>query len=174
MALIKSIAGNEVCDQTARNTFSSYDKKLYFEASGFGNTAAYMQMCTIKINGSYVNEPITIGVTDRAKLPTRIIINFANSDKSDPSISQFVRDGQTQAYIVKTATSTWALYVSKGESWCGIRVTEYDNAYDNDRVVVTWTGVNTASLPNGYVTASVLYDVKMIDDGAGNVTIKTL
>lgn len=174
MALIKSIAGNEVCDQTARNTFSSYDKKLYFQANGNGNTAAYMQMCTIKINSSYVNEPIAIGVTDRAKLPTRIIINFANSDKSDPTLSQFVRDGQIPAYIAKTATSTWALYVAKGESWCNIRVTEYDNACGGGSVVVTWTGVNTTSLPSGYVAASVLYDVKMTDDGAGNVTIKTL
>ncbi len=173
MALIKSIAGNEICDQTARNTFSSYKKSSYLSANGAGKSASYIQICTITVKSGYVNAPITIGVTDRGKLPTRIFINFSSVNNTDPSLGSFKRDGTSPAYIAKIGTSTWALYIAKSEAWADIHVNEYDNPYGGN-VAVTWTGVNTDSLPSGYVTASVLYDVKMTDDGAGNVTIKTL
>lgn len=121
--------------------------------NGGVGTSGYMHVCTITINSTYSNQHILFKVVQRGR-SGNIILGFSNSNSKDPSLSIFAKTGTINAYIVKTTTSIWNLYIQKTEGYDNIEIVEFNKgAYMND-VTVSWVNSTVASVPAGYTTAS--------------------
>ena len=102
-----------------------------FSSEGTSGKSGYICMAKMVITSTYVNRPIEFRFISRGRGGVgTITIAFSNTNNTDPSISTFVYNGVDYgAFIVKSATSTWDLYITKSE------------AYDT----VTLVGMSTAS-----------------------------
>lgn len=186
MSSIKSIYGNEICDQAARNSITTisntYKKNVYNTANGNGNSANYLWIARIVCKTTYVNKPITFVLSSRDKQDTKLTFGLVNSGAVNPNVHLFQRIGEVRAWVCKPADSTYDIYVQKSESWDEFTVIGFQNPYDDSAVSVSWKSENTASLPSGSIEATELagarktsdFSIKMTDDGNGNVTIKTV
>lgn len=121
--------------------------------NGGTGTSGYMHACTITINSTYANQHMLFKVVQRGR-SGNIILGFSNSNSKDPSLSIFAKTGTINAYIVKTTTSIWNLYIQKAEGYDNIEIVEFNKgAYMND-VTVSWVNSTVTSVPSGYTTAS--------------------
>lgn len=120
---------------------------------GTGGTAGYLRIATITIGGNYQNAPIEFKILQRGTQANTYSIQFTNADSSDPTLAYFYHYGSRAAYLVKTATSTWDLYVQKTEGYDAVTVTKLEKRYDI-ATTITWRSDQVSSLPTGY-TASV-------------------
>lgn len=121
--------------------------------NGGAGTSGYMHVCTITINSTYSNQYMLFKVVQRGR-SGNIVLGFSNSNSKDPSLSIFAKTGSINAYIVKTTTSIWNLYIQKTEGYDNIEIVEFNKgAYMND-VAVSWVNSTVASVPAGYTTAS--------------------
>ena len=111
-------------------------------ATGTSGSAGYVKIAQLVINGNYANQPLIFHIAQRARKEYSLEILFANVDNTDPTLASFVSYG-TQAgyaYLVKSATSTWDLYIQKAERYDSICITEfYRPSYMASKVTVTWT-----------------------------------
>ena len=124
---------------------------------GSAGNSGYVQICRIVISGTYVNSPIEIVFCRRGDhCPTRLSIQYANLNSDDPTLSKFGCIGYTNAcYIVKSATSTWDLYITKSEAWDYISVLDYHLPRQlSAKVAVEWMNGFATTLPAGYTQAS--------------------
>ncbi len=150
-----------------QSTINNKTNVSYLNLSSGGNTQACWKIATIKISGNYTNQDIIIGVNHRANGYTECRIQFQNAGNPDPGLASFRQTGRPSKCwrIIKTATSTWELYLYKTESWDGGRVVKYINLYDSTSVSVTWSGEN-ADLPSGTIaTEQMIADQTTIDGG---------
>lgn len=115
--------------------------------------SGYMYACQIKINRTYANQYIELGVVQRNRRGT-IYICFVGNDSKDPSIGSFWKSGSTVAYISKVATSTWDLYIQKTEWYDDIEVVELHKGAYMDSVTIEWKGWGRTELPSSYTTAT--------------------
>ena len=121
--------------------------------NGGTGTSGYMHVCTITINSAYSNQHILFKVVQRGR-SGNIILGFSSSNSKDPGLSIFAKTGTINAYIVKTTTSIWNLYIQKTEGYDNIEIVEFNKgAYMND-VTISWVNSTVASVPAGYTTAS--------------------
>ena len=134
-----------------------------YRCLGNGNSATYMRLCRLKITGTYTNSPIELCYSQRASpSPTVLEIRFSNSSSLDPDIYNFRYKGYCRAaYIVKVSTSTWDIYVTKGESWDVIAV-HYWTALDTS-IELQFIGENATSVPNGWIQAANFYKEELRD-----------
>lgn len=126
-------------------------------ANGTSGTSGYVKIAQIKITNSYANQPIVIEYTRRSDYTlTNLFIRFASSNNTDPDLSMFRTDSSYQnAYLYKSATSTWDLYIQKSEAYDTIDVISYyAGSYARDRMTVTWTNEMATSLPSSYTTVN--------------------
>lgn len=137
-----------------------YSSGLYATGNNFsgnGNYAAYMRIATLKVTGPYVNCPIEIRYYQRGSITaTSLYVCFENSDSTDPSVQSFCYEGWCRgAYIAKTATSTWDIFIKKSEAWDfgGIQYC----AHSGVGVDITYRDDNYTTLPSGYITAFLMY-----------------
>lgn len=141
-----------------------------YSFNGGGDSAAYMRIATLKVAGKYVNCPIEIRYYQRGSMTaTSLYVRFQSTDSTDPSVDAFNYEGWCGgAYIAKTATSTWDIFIAKSESWEKIGI-QYWAHYGVD-VGITYRGENYTSLPSGYITAMSLYANIMWPVGAVYIT----
>lgn len=156
--------GVEISNTLGVSGLSKFLQGTYVHwGTGVNGTAGYWKMCQIKISQPYRNLPIKIVIAQRRqRTPASIYIMFESSGGVDPTLNgsnfTFEGDDNYNIYIVKSATSTWDLYVQKAESWDSIGVLEYSTnfGYMNDANLVTWTNEQVSSLPSGYIKATNL------------------
>ena len=118
-----------------------------------GGTNGYIKFATINLAGTtYQNQPIRIAIAQRGRYGS-FKLRFASVNSADPTAEQFVKTGQIEVYIHKSATSTWDLYLKKSEAYDDIDVTVYENGSHNS-FKFTWVDTLVSALPSGYVTAS--------------------
>lgn len=151
-----------------QNTINNKTNVSYLSLSSGGNNQACWKIATIKISGKYTNQDIIIGVNHRVHGYTECRIQFKNADNPDPGLASFRQTGRPSKCwrIIKTANSTWELYLYKTDSWDGGNVVKYINPYHTtDNVSVTWSGEN-ADLPSGTTTTEqMIADQTTIDGG---------
>lgn len=151
-----------------QNTINNKTNVSYLSLSSGGNNQACWKIATIKISGNYINQDIIIGVNHRDHGYTECRIQFKNAGNPDPGLASFRQTGRPSKCwrIIKTANSTWELYLYKTESWDGGNVVKYINPYHTaGNVSVTWSGEN-ADLPSGTTTAEqMIADQTTIDGG---------
>lgn len=93
---------------------------------GQAGVGGYVRVATIKVKEYYANAPIEFKIFRRKDLrPVTLFLTFENSQYTDPNVNALKIDSLNgidttipfSAFIVKTATSTWDLYIIKSEDW---------------------------------------------------------
>ena len=134
---------------------------------------AYFYAYQIKINNAYVNQPIYFRVHQRSRWG-EIWIQWNSIDSNDPTIGSFVKTGNINAYIQKSATSTWNLYIQKQEAYDSIAIVQLGiGDYTNSKVTLTLKNTTVTSLPSGYTTASTYTNTMNISGNAATATTAT-
>lgn len=149
-----------------QNTINNKTNVSYLKFSSGGNKQGFFKIATLQVKQNYANQNIIFGVNHREHGYTECRIKFSNSGNTDPGMGSFKQTGTpTRAWrIIKTATSTWDLYLAKTDSWDDGRVIKFDNPY-GDGVLVTWSGAS-ADLPDGAIIAEqMITDQTTIDGG---------
>lgn len=92
--------------------------------SAGSGAAGYYCIAQIKITNTYLDAPIEIEVCDRGKVCfTTFSIRFANENSTDPAVSSLTYRGfGLTAYICKSATSTWQLWVQANGTYSAITI----------------------------------------------------
>jgi hypothetical protein len=91
-----------------------------FQPDAFGGEKGYTLMALITLNTLNVNAPIVFTLNKRGALcPMTVYVRFASSSTTtDPDLGSFTYEGDNfGAFMVKTATSTWKLYVDNTGGW---------------------------------------------------------
>lgn len=158
-------AGLEVGWNTEFDGNVQVDKDLVVKGSTHGvvmegkhATAGYIKMCSITITATYINSPFVITFIRRRDFtPTSICVRFTNANSTDPTLEGFYYYGNTnQAYIVKSATSKWDIYITKTEANDYLQILSINNApYFSDRATVTYPNELVSSVPTGYTQATL-------------------
>ena len=143
------------------------------EFAGGSGTNGYLYAYQIKINGGYANQPIYFRVHQRSRWG-EIWIQWNSIDSTDPTIASFVKTGNINAYIQKSATSTWNLYIQKQEAYDSIAIVQLGiGDYINNSVTLTVKNTTVTSLPSGYTTASTYTNTMNISGNAATATTAT-
>ena len=92
--------------------------------SAGSGAAGYYCIAQFKITSTYLDAPIEIEVCDRGKVCfTTFSIRFANENSTDPAVSSLTYRGfGLTAYICKSATSTWQLWVQANGTYSAITI----------------------------------------------------
>lgn len=149
-----------------QNTINNKTNVSYLNFSSGGNTQGFFKIATLQVKQNYVNQNIIFGVNHREHGYTECRIRFSNAGNTDPGMGSFKQTGTpARAWrIIKTATSTWDLYLAKTDVWDGGRVTKFDNPY-GENMLITWSGAS-ADLPEGALVAEqMIADQTTIDGG---------
>ena len=139
-------------------TFSGWTNVA--RCQGTPGTAGYTQIAEIQITGQYGNQPIVIEFCRRGdKHSSTMYIHFAGTNNTDPSLSNFYIYGPSPAYIKKTATSTWKIWVTKTENYDSIDILRCNvSQYMAGGITITWTtNVQSNSAVSGWTEASYVY-----------------
>lgn len=153
-------------DQSLKDTINNKTNVSYLNFSSGGNKQGFFKIATLQVKQNYANQNIIFGVNHREHGYTECRIRFSNAGNTDPGMGSFKQTGTpARAWrIIKTATSTWDLYLAKTDSWDGGRVIKFDNPYGGG-VLVTWSGAS-ADLPGGAIIAEqMIADQTTIDGG---------
>lgn len=167
-------ANKTVLDGITSNKVNSWDDKLSLSGGKVtgktkfsqGTNVAYMATTTISgiykhvakitVRQNYQNQPITLDIIQRARFGT-VIIEFKNSNTNDPELRRFTKIGELEAYLYKSATSTWELYIKMTEQYDCIDIMEFNKGEYMNLVDVTWTADTVTDLPTGYIKADRAY-----------------
>lgn len=126
--------------------------------NGNGESNLYVEFATIKITGSYANQPTTFKLGGRGFETTDVQFSFIPANNSDPGLDFLRSSGEWSLWIYKKTTSTWGLITRLNESWGHLRVFNYTQG--SGPYTVTWTSTKLASLPSGSINANPLQAAK--------------
>lgn len=126
--------------------------------NGNGESNLYVEFATIKITGSYANQPTTFKLGGRGFETTDVQFSFISANNSDPGLDFLRSSGEWSLWIYKKTTSTWGLITRLNESWGHLRVFNYTKG--SGPYTVTWTSTKLASLPSGSINANPLQAAK--------------
>ena len=120
----------------------------------------YVKMIQIKILNNYANYPIIFEITGRSWTSSnKLYVQFENDSGSDPQLNSFLIDNtpQYKVAIVKSATSTWDIYMQKSEGYGSCNICSMFNTnYVSDRMQITFPDTLVSSLPEGAVEPTVM------------------
>lgn len=139
--------------------------------NGNGESNLYVEFATIKITGSYANQPTTFKLGGRGFETTDVQFSFISANNSDPGLDFLRSSGGWSLWIYKKTTSTWGLITRLNEPYGQLRVFNYTQG--SGPYTVTWTSTKLASLPSGSINANPLQAAKtatnfmQFTDGAG-------
>lgn len=126
--------------------------------NGNGESNLYVEFATIKITGSYANQPTTFKLGGRGFETTDVQFSFISANNSDPGLDFLRSSGEWSLWIYKKTTSTWGLITRLNESYGHLRVFNYTQG--SGPYTVTWTSTKLASLPSGSINANPLQAAK--------------
>lgn len=126
--------------------------------NGNGESNLYVEFATIKITGSYANQPTTFKLGGRGFETTDVQFSFISANNSNPGLDFLRSSGGWSLWIYKKATSTWGLITRLNEPYGQLRVFNYTQG--SGPYTVTWTSTKLASLPSGSINANPLQAAK--------------
>ena len=126
--------------------------------NGNGESNLYVEFATIKITGSYANQPTTFKLGGRSFETTDVQFSFISVNNSDPGLDFLRSSGGWSLWIYKKTTSTWGLITRLSEPYGQLRVFNYTRG--SGPYTVTWTSTKLASLPSGSINANPLQAAK--------------
>lgn len=131
-------------------------------AVGTSGSTGYARIATVSISGTYASAPITFEVSRRGDYRSvRLFLAFSSSSSTDPTLASFKYEstsGTTNfaAFVYKTTTSTWDVYVQKREASDNIGVWAYVPPYMQARVALTYVNNLLTTVPSGATSATAL------------------
>lgn len=159
-----------------KKTLKAYGGVYSHSCSSSGGTSGYFNFLQLVVTGAYVNRPIVFSVVDRGQRETVGTVQFANSSGTDPTLTVYYR-GARPIYYIKTTTSTWDLYIAKGEGYGDAWINVLNPAQiARGGITLTWKDVTVTALPTGYSTATKETLSMNIDGNAStvnNLTVQT-
>jgi len=126
--------------------------------NGNGESNLYVEFATIKITGSYANQPTTFKLGGRGFETTDVQFSFISANNSNPGLDFLRSSGGWSLWIYKKTTSTWGLITRLNEPHGQLRVFNYTKG--SGPYTVTWTSTKLASLPSGSINANPLQAAK--------------
>jgi len=97
-----------------------------------------------------VDAPITLEyIRTSDENPTELTINFA----TNYTLTSFVTNNSTDAYLVNSATAVWDLYIGKDSS-DKVEILDFHNPWSNSDMTITWGATSVSTLPTGYTQAT--------------------
>ena len=126
--------------------------------NGNGESNLYVEFATIKITGSYANQPTTFKLGGRGFETTDVQFSFISANNSDPGLDFLRSSGGWSLWIYKKTTSTWGLITRLSDPYGQLRVFNYTQG--SGPYTVTWTSTKLASLPSGSINANPLQAAK--------------
>lgn len=129
-----------------------------FQPSAFNGEKGYTLLAVISLTALNVNAPIVFVINRRGALcPMRVYVRFASSSTTqDPNLGSITYEGDNYgAFLVKTAVSTWALYVDNTSGWSNPCLQEwYTTDNQEARLSVSFPQEQIATLPEPYYRAT--------------------
>jgi hypothetical protein len=157
----------------ARNTlqvgmdFNPVANRYVYQAGGFSGDKGYTALAIITVKELNANSPITFVLSKRGTLcPMKVHIRFASSSTTtDPELDSFGYEGDNYgAFLVKTAISTWTLYVDNLSGWSNPCIQDWYTSESNaSRITVTFPAAQVAELPQPWYRATPLVLRSIID-----------
>lgn len=126
--------------------------------NGNGESNLYVEFATIKITGSYANQPTTFKLGGRGFETTDVQFSFISANNSNPGLDFLRSSGGWSLWIYKKTTSTWGLITRLNEPYGQLRVFNYTQG--SGPYTVTWTSTKLASLPSDSINANPLQAAK--------------
>lgn len=126
--------------------------------NGNGESNLYVEFATIKITGSYANQPTTFKLGGSGFETTDVQFSFISANNSNPELDFLRSSGGWSLWIYKKTTSTWGLITRLNEPYGQLRVFNYTQG--SGPYTVTWTSTKLASLPSGSINANPLQAAK--------------
>lgn len=126
--------------------------------NGNGESNLYVEFATIKITGSYANQPTTFKLGGSGFETTDVQFSFISANNSNPGLDFLRSSGGWSLWIYKKTTSTWGLITRLNEPYGQLRVFNYTQG--SGPYTVTWTSTKLASLQSGSINANPLQAAK--------------
>ena len=138
-----------------------------YQAGAFNGDKGYTALAVISIKELNANAPITFVLNNRGMdCPMTCHIRFVSSSSTtDPALDSFVYEGDNYgAFLVKTSTSTWTLYVDNTGGWSNPCVLDWYTSKNNGtRIAVTFPDEQIASLPDPFYRATPMVTQSILD-----------
>jgi hypothetical protein len=125
-----------------------------FSSVGTSGEAGYIRMVRITLTSTNADSVMTFVFTRRrASTPMTVHIRFQDTASVDPDLGSIVYEGTNYgAFLVKSATSTWDLFVQKSPVTDTITLQDWYTSYRQmKRIDVTFPGDQEAEVPQGLV-----------------------
>lgn len=137
-----------------------------FSSVGTSGEAGYIRMARIEFTSTNADSVMTFVFTRRRALtPMKVHIRFQDAASVDPDLGSIVYEGTNYgAFLVKSATSTWDLFVQKSPVTDTITLQDWYTSYRQmKRVNITFPGDQVSSVPNPYHRATPAVLSSIID-----------
>lgn len=141
-------------------------------SSGTGGKTGYVKVATFTVKSQYTNMPTVVRYRNRHTMPVELIFRFKNQSKVDPELEfilqvvELTDYGYKEAYLYKSATSTWDLIIEKSEAWDSVQILDCQQA---DGVSVTFENTHVSTVPSTAIRAKV-YTRAMVTSTVANAT----
>ncbi len=145
---------------TLQNNFELLQcgNRYCFSSPGTAGVAGSILMARIEHTDENADSPITFVFSRRLEAtPMTVHVQFkSNSTTLDPDIKGITYEGSNYgAFIVKSATSTWDLYVSKVSQYDTITLQDwYTSATTSQRMKLTFPGTLVSAIPEPFYRAT--------------------
>lgn len=135
------------------------------------NSIGWLRIATINILDTYYDSPIEFLVQRRRDgRSVKLSVMFATGNTSDPALSSFhyddISDTQStnrfQAFMYKTATSTWDVYVHESGTYDSISVSVIAPYYAQRWGSITYSYSLLSSVPSGATMALPINEWRII------------
>ena len=133
-------------------------------SSGTGGQTGYVKVATFTVKSQYTNMPTVVRYRNRHTMPVELIFRFKNQSKVDPELEfilqvvELTDYGYKEAYLYKSATSTWDLIIAKSEAWDSVQILDCQQA---DGVSVAFENTHVSTVPSTAIKATV-YERAMV------------
>ena len=127
-------------------------------SSGTGGQTGYVKVATFTVKSQYTNMPTVVRYRNRHTMPVELIFRFKNQSRVDPELEfilqvvELTGYGYKEAYLYKSATSTWDLIIAKSEAWDSVQILDCQQA---DGVSVTFENTHVPTVPSTAIRATV-------------------
>ena len=126
-------------------------------SSGTGGQTGYVKVATFTVKSQYTNMPTVVRYRNRGTNPVELIFRFKNQSRVDPELEfilqvvELTNYGYKEAYLYKSATSTWELIIAKSEAWDSVQILDCQQA---DGVSVTFENTHVSTVPSTAIRAT--------------------
>lgn len=128
-------------------------------AAGTNGKTGFVKIATFKVGATYANMPTIIRYRNRGTFPVYLVFRFENQSTTDPLLGKFAQvveltgyGNYKNAYLNKSDTSTWDLYIAKSEAYDSVQILDCQTA---DGVTVTYKNEHADTLPSTVVNPSI-------------------